>query len=123
MIVLKSVEIEVSQGRVVYPLKVIQKVVERVVLRHQGITSLEKNREESIRIDIRKDLITVNLFLVFNLERRVPEVAWELQKNLKETIEKKTGLKVEQIHIYVQGFDSRRMDFATSLGYRNNILQ
>jgi uncharacterized alkaline shock family protein YloU len=39
-----------------------------------------------------------------NLKKRVPEIAWELQKELKEKLEKKTGLRVDRIDIYVQGF-------------------
>lgn len=107
---LRGVEIDSPQGKVTYALRVLQKIVERAVLQHRGIESLEKDRDESIRIEARKGLITLNLFLVFSLERRVPEVAWELQRNLKETVEKQTGIRVGQINVYVQGFDSRKID-------------
>ncbi|MGC8777169.1 MAG: Asp23/Gls24 family envelope stress response protein [Candidatus Caldatribacteriaceae bacterium] len=113
---LKSVEISSPQGRVIYPLRVVQKIVERTVIHQQGVKSLEKNREESIRIEARKGLITLNLFLILNLERRVPEVAWELQRNLKENLERATGLKVGQINIYVQGFDSPKIDRVPLVG-------
>jgi len=113
---LKGAEIDLSQGRIVYSLKALQKIVERIALRQQGVRALEKNREESVKIEARKDLLTVNLFLIFSLERRVPEVAWELQKNLKENLEKVTGLKVGQVNIYVQGFDSQKIDRVPLVG-------
>ncbi|MCX7668227.1 MAG: Asp23/Gls24 family envelope stress response protein [Atribacterota bacterium] len=116
MSILKGVEIASSQGKITYALRVLQKIVERTVLQHRGIESLEKNRDESIRIEARKGLITLNLFLIFNLERRAPEVAWELQRSLKEIIEKRTGIRVGQVNIYVQGFDSRKMERVPLLG-------
>ncbi|MGQ9474185.1 MAG: Asp23/Gls24 family envelope stress response protein [Candidatus Caldatribacteriaceae bacterium] len=76
---------------------------------------MEKNRAESVRIESRKDLISLNLFLIFDLERRAPEVAWELQRSLKEVIERKTGLRIDRINIYVQGFEAQRKEHSSSL--------
>ncbi len=104
----KGGEVNSPHGRVWYAPKVLQKIIERAILSHEGIESLEKSYEESIRVETRKGFISVNLFLILNLDKRVPETGWEVQKSLKETIEKTTGLRVEQINIYVQGFDSRK---------------
>lgn len=112
---LKTIEINLLEGKVIYTLKAVQKLIEQAILRHQGIKSLEKNRMESIRIESRKDLISLNLFLIFDLERRAPEIAWELQKSLKEVVERKTGLKVDRINIYVQGFEAQGKEHRFSL--------
>ncbi|HOA98390.1 MAG TPA: Asp23/Gls24 family envelope stress response protein [Candidatus Atribacteria bacterium] len=82
----------------------MQALVDEVVEGFNGVESWEKNSEESLRIETKKGAISLQLFLILNLKKRVPETAWELQKGLKEMLEKKTGLRVDRIDIYVQGF-------------------
>ncbi len=55
---------------------------------------------------MRKGFVSLNLFLIFTLERRVPETAWEVQKRVKEKIEKEMFLKAEHINVYVQAFET-----------------
>lgn len=78
--------------------------MDQVVQCFPGVESWEKNREESLRLEAKRGIVSLQLFLVLNLKKRVPEIAWELQKELKEKLEKKTGLRVDRIDIYVQGF-------------------
>ncbi len=102
--ILKSAEIVLPEGQILYPLKTLQALVDQVVQGFPGVESWEKNREESLRLETKRGMISLQLFLVLNLKKRVPETAWELQKELKERLEKKTGLRVDRIDIYVQGF-------------------
>ncbi|WP_017873102.1 Asp23/Gls24 family envelope stress response protein [Candidatus Caldatribacterium saccharofermentans] len=101
---MKGCEVLLEEGKVTYSFRVLQKLIECLLQSIPGVESLEKNREESIRLDARGDLLSVNLFLILTLERRVPETAWEIQKRVKEKIEKETALRVDHINIYVQGF-------------------
>lgn len=97
-------EVVLEGGKVLYSPRVIQRIVERLIKGVPGIGSLEKSKGEGIRLDGRKDVVSLNVFLILTLERRVPETAWELQKKVKEKIERELSLKVEQVNIYVQGF-------------------
>ncbi len=101
---MRGCEVLLEEGRVLYSPRVLQRLVEHALQGIAGVGSLEKSPEESIRIDARKGLVSLNLFLIFTLERRVPETAWEVQRRVKERVEKETLLKVEHINIYVQGF-------------------
>ncbi|HAX98390.1 MAG TPA: hypothetical protein DCY12_05770 [Candidatus Atribacteria bacterium] len=67
---------------------------------------MEKQSDESIKIETKKESLNISLYLNFTLEKRVPEVAWDVQKSLKDNFEKKTGLRVDRIDIFVQGFSS-----------------
>lgn len=109
---LKGCEVVLEEGKILYSFRTLRKIVERLVWTVEGVGSFEKSQKESIRIDAHKDLLSLNLFLVFTLERRVPETAWELQRKIKETIERDTLLKIEQINIYVQGFETKRAPLA-----------
>lgn len=113
---MRNFEVLLEEGKVLYSLRVLQKVVERVLRGIPGVSALEKNPEESIRIDARREFVSLNLFLVFTLERRVPETAWEVQKRVKEKIEKDMLLKVEHINVYVQGFEAGGVESLTLQG-------
>lgn len=106
----KSVEVETDFGRVLLPHRLLHKLVEHIVLSVPGVEALEKSSEESIRIELRKKVISISLFVVLNLTKRVPEVSWELQKKLKEKFESQTGLRLERIDINVQKFSALGLD-------------
>jgi len=106
----KSVEVETDFGRVLLPHRLLHKLVEHIVLSVPGVEALEKSGEESIRIELRKKVISISLFVVLNLTKRVPEVSWELQKKLKEKFESQTGLRLERIDINVQKFSALGLD-------------
>ncbi len=103
---MKYVDIHLLEGKIEYSYRVLVKLIEDIILRVAGIDSLEKQPDESIKIEAKKESLNISLYLIFTLEKRVPEVAWDAQKNLKDIFEKKTGLKVDRIDIFVQGFSS-----------------
>jgi uncharacterized alkaline shock family protein YloU len=103
---LKYVDIHLSEGKIEYSHRVLLKLIEDIVLQVSGIDSLEKQPDESIKIETKKESLNISLYLNFTLEKRVPEVAWDAQKSLKDNFEKKTGLKVDRIDIFVQKFSS-----------------
>jgi len=103
---LKYVDIHLTEGKIEYSHRTLLKVIEKIVLHISGVDSLEKIPEESVKIETKKESLNISLFLNFTLEKRVPEVAWDVQKILKERFEMKTGLKVDRIDIFVQGFSS-----------------
>jgi uncharacterized alkaline shock family protein YloU len=88
---LKYVDIHLSEGKIEYSHRVLLKLIEDIVLQVSGIDSLEKQPDESIKIETKKESLNISLYLNFTLEKRVPEVAWDVQKSLKDNFEKKTG--------------------------------
>ncbi|HCU22684.1 MAG TPA: hypothetical protein DF698_07365 [Candidatus Atribacteria bacterium] len=103
---MKYVDIHLSEGKIEYSLRVLVKLIEDIVRQVSGVDSLEKQSDESIKIETKKESLNISLYLNFTLEKRVPEVAWDVQKSLKDNFEKKTGLRVDRIDIFVQGFSS-----------------
>jgi len=103
---LKYIEVTFPEGKIEYSLRVLVKLIGKIVLQISGVDSLEKIPEESIKVETKKKFLNISLFVRFTLEKRVPEIAWDLQKILKDQFETKTGLKIDRIDIYVQGFSS-----------------
>ena len=103
---MKYIEVTFPEGKIEYSLRVLVKLIGKIVLQISGVDSLEKIPEESIKVETKKKFLNISLFVRFTLEKRVPEIAWDLQKILKDQFETKTGLKIDRIDIYVQGFSS-----------------
>lgn len=63
---------------------------------------------KGVKVEKKEGEIKIDLFIVVNYGVRIPDVAWEVQDNVKRSVEAMTGLNVAQVNIHVQGvnFDS-----------------
>ena len=103
---MKYVDLSVPEGKIEYSFRVLVKLIEKIILQVSGVDSLEKVPEESIKIEVKKESLNITLYVNFTLEKRLTEIAWDVQKILKERFEQITGLKIDRIDICVQGFSS-----------------
>jgi len=97
-------EVKLTEGRVIYPYGVLQRIVAFLALMVPGVEALDRGFEEGVKLEISKGLVNIRLYLILKLERRVPEIAWHLQKFLKSAFEEKTGLRIGNIDVYIQDF-------------------
>ncbi len=71
--------------------------------------NLQKNLRGSqspfsgIKINREDDSVTVDVSIIVDFNVKIPQVAWEVQVNVKNDIEEMTGLKVKAVNIHVQG--------------------
>ena len=63
----------------------------------------KKPMGKGVKIEKKDDEIKIDLFIVVNYGVRIPDVAWEVQDNVKKSIEAMTGLNAVQVNIHVQG--------------------
>jgi len=66
-----------------------------------GVSSFDKD----IRIDREKRGTSVNVFVNVAYGSRIPEVAWDLQENIKHRVQDVAGIEIEKINITVQGVE------------------
>lgn len=64
-----------------------------------------KSSNKGIKVQIGEEQVSIDLFLVIEYGYRIPEVAWEVQQNVKKAVETMTGLKVAEVNIHVQGIN------------------
>ena len=50
-----------------------------------------------------EDEAVINISIIVDFGARIPDVAWEVQDNVKNAVEKLTGLKVLKVNVHVQG--------------------
>ena len=75
-----------------------------------GITdTLSKNilgktsGSKGIKVTQEEQGVTVDIHLIVDYGVKIPEVAWNVQENVKKEIEAMTGLKTKAVNIFVQG--------------------
>ncbi|QCX32700.1 Asp23/Gls24 family envelope stress response protein [Caloramator sp. E03] len=67
-----------------------------------------KSSNKGIKVQLGEEQVTIDLFLIIEYGFRIPEVAWEVQQNVKKAVETMTGLKVVEVNIHVQGINIQR---------------
>lgn len=62
-----------------------------------------KNMTKGVKVDVKENEATIDLFMVVEYGSRIPEAAWEIQEKVKKAVETMTGLQVMKVNIHVQG--------------------
>ena len=74
-----------------------------------GITEVlsgKKNLAKGIKVDINEDTAKIDVNIIVEYGSRIPDVAFEIQNRVKKSVEKMTGLKVEEVNVHVQGVNT-----------------
>jgi uncharacterized alkaline shock family protein YloU len=64
-----------------------------------------KNLSKGVKVEVTEKEAIINLFIIVEYGVRIPEVAWNIQNNVKQTVESMTGLIVTEVNIHVQGIN------------------
>lgn len=67
------------------------------------IFGTKKNVSRGVKVDIKEENTVIDLFITVDYGVRIPELAWEIQENVKNSVETMTGLTVEKVNIHVEG--------------------
>lgn len=66
---------------------------------------VKKNATKSIKITQNDGNITLDISIVVNYGVRIPDVSWEVQENVKKSVELMSGLNVEKVNVIVAGVE------------------
>lgn len=69
---------------------------------HRAIFRTEKS-DPGIKVTLSDEGYIIDLFLIVYYEVEIPRLAWELQTQIKNTLETRVGIKVNKINIHIQG--------------------
>jgi len=56
-----------------------------------------------IKVDQNDEGITIEVYVLVEYGTKIPEVAWDIQENVKNAINEMTELYVNAVHIHIQG--------------------
>ncbi len=70
-----------------------------------GISEMlgRKNFSKGVKVEVKEKEVSISLYIIVEYGAKIPEVAWEVQESVKNTIETMTGLNVVDVNINVQG--------------------
>lgn len=57
---------------------------------------------KGLKLATEEDCYVLDVYVVVDYEVRIPEVAWNIQENVKNAIEKMTEIKVKAVNIHIQ---------------------
>ena len=63
----------------------------------------KRNLSKGVKVNVGEREAAVDLFVVIEYGVRIPEVAMQIQENVKKAIESMTGLQVVEVNVHVQG--------------------
>ena len=65
----------------------------------------KRNNTKGVRVDMSSSSVYIDLYIVVDYGIKIPELAWEIQENVKNSVETMTGLKVSKINIHIEGIN------------------
>ncbi len=63
----------------------------------------KKNPSKGVKVEMSDASVSIDLYIVVEYGVRIPELAWEIQENVKNSVESMTGLSVEKVNIHIEG--------------------
>ena len=71
----------------------------------EGIAELlgREHPERRVKVKLSEEQVSFELAIIVDYGVNIPEVTWQIQKTVKEIVEKQTGIKVIKVDINVRG--------------------
>lgn len=70
------------------------------------VFSGKKNMAKGIKVDKTETTAKIDVNIIVEYGSRIPDVAYEVQKRVKKSVESMTGLTVEEVNVHIQGVDT-----------------
>lgn len=70
----------------------------------------KKNYTKGIKVTSNEGQITIDVNIVVDFGVKIHEVAWNVQSNVKKSVELMSGLDVEKVNIHVVGVEQQKAD-------------
>ena len=70
----------------------------------------KKNYTKGIKVTSGEGPITIDVNIVVDFGVKIHEVAWNVQNNVKKSVELMSGLEVDKVNIHVVGVEQQKAD-------------
>ena len=70
----------------------------------------KKNPAKGIKVEIKEKNVIIDLYIIVEYGIRIPELAWEIQENVKNSVETMTGLLVEKVNVHIDGISFKKYE-------------
>jgi len=99
-------------GKVTFADEVIATIAGLAAAEVPGVASMssgivekigKKSPTRGVKVEVGEKEAAIDLYVIVEYGVRIPEVAWNIQENVKKAVETMTGLNVVEVNIYIQG--------------------
>lgn len=73
------------------------------------ILGAKKTQSRGIKVEIDENSTIIDMFIIVEYGIRIPELAWEIQENVKNSVETMTGLNVQKVNIHIDGISFKNV--------------
>lgn len=70
----------------------------------------KKSPTKGIKVEIKEKSVQIDLYIVVEYGIRIPELAWEIQESVKNSVETMTGLVVEKVNVHIDGISFKKFE-------------
>lgn len=63
----------------------------------------KKSPQKGVKVSVTPDGAVIDLYIVVSFGVRIPELAWEVQENVKNSVESMTGIDVLKVNVRIEG--------------------
>lgn len=63
----------------------------------------KKNPQKGVKVSVSDDGAVIDLYIIVAFGVRIPELAWEVQENVKNSVESMTGIDVLKVNVCIEG--------------------
>lgn len=70
----------------------------------------KKTMTKGVKIAMESNEVVLDLNVVLKYGVRIPEIAWNIQENVKKSVESMTGLEVTKVNVRVVGIELENAD-------------
>jgi uncharacterized alkaline shock family protein YloU len=64
-----------------------------------------RNLSKGVKVEVSDTEAFIELFIIVKYGARIPDVAWNIQENVKKAVENMTGLATNKVNVHIQGVE------------------
>ena len=117
--IIKEQSNEIEENGIKIADEVIATIAGKSVLEVKGVYSMaggfadgisevfgKKSYAKGIKVDNSENALKIDVNIIVEYGARIPDVAYEIQNKVKNSIENMTGLKIEEVNVHIQGVNT-----------------
>jgi len=78
-----------------------------------GITQILSNRKnlsKGVKVSVGENSAAIDLYVIVEYGLKIPEIAFQVQENVRKNVESMTGLNVTAVNVHVQNVSVPKLD-------------
>ncbi len=83
----------------------------------------KKTMTKGVKITMENNEVILDLNVVLKYGVRIPEIAWNIQENVKKSVEAMTGLEVTKVNVRVVGIEIDKNENSESASSEEVVLE